>query len=51
MEGPAAWREGNPFTWVHAHTGDHPLRLLLAAGDSDSLVAPAFSTTFAAAPR
>ena len=50
-EAAAAWREGNPFTWVHARTGDHPLRVLLAAGDSDSLVSPTFSTTFAAALR
>ena len=48
-EAPAAWREGNPLTWVTARTGAHPLRALLAAGDADAVVPPTLTTSFAAA--
>jgi len=43
-DAPAAWREGNPMTWL---TSRRDLPVLLAHGAADDLVSPTFTRTFA----
>ena len=47
-QAPAAWHDGNPYTWVRSRPG---LAVLLAAGDHDDLVSWGSSMAFAAALR
>ena len=51
-QAPAAWREGNPDSWLRAHPSEGPrLRVLLVHGDADTLVPVWFSRVFADAVR
>ena len=51
-QAPAAWREGNPDSWLRAHPTEGPrLRVLLVHGDADTLVPVWFSRVFADAVR
>jgi acetyl esterase/lipase len=45
-DAPAAWREGNPMTWL---TSRRDLPALLAHGAADDVVSPTFTRTFAEA--
>ena len=51
VQDPAAWRDGNPMSWLAVPAGRRALPVLLAHGSADAVVPSTFSQNFAQALR